>query len=78
MEHQKILNLLSRTSDSRFTTRMSNTVNDKSNAIYAVWNEIIYSTEILKSNICDYNNACIQVKGDLIINGQNQVTQVAF
>ena len=40
-------------------------------------NEIIYSTEVLKSNLCDYNNAHTLVIGDIAIIG-HQVTQVAF
>lgn len=32
-----------------------NIVNDHLNANYAVENEIISSTEVLNSNICDYN-----------------------
>ena len=30
-------------------------------------NEIIYNTEVLKSNLCDFNNASILVKGDITI-----------
>ena len=40
-------------------------------------NEIIYNTEFLKSNLCDYNDACILVKGDIAITG-HQATQEAF
>ena len=40
-------------------------------------NEIIHSTEVLKSNLCDYNDACILVTVDITIIG-HQVTQVAF
>ena len=36
----------------------------------------MYTTEILKSNICNYNNANI-LEGDVTIIGHN-VTQVAF
>ena len=51
MEHQKILNLLNEASDSKFVTRKWNIVNDQSNANHDVGNEIIYSTEVLKSNL---------------------------
>ena len=40
-EHQKILNLLNETSDSKFVTRKWNIVNDQSNANDDVGNEII-------------------------------------
>ena len=73
MKHQKILNLLNEASDSKFLTGKSNIVNDQSNANYDVGNEIIYNTEILKSNHCDYNDAYILVRDDVII-----ATEVAF
>ena len=36
------------------TPKLYTTVNDQSNPNYSVRNEIIYSTEVLKSNFCDY------------------------
>ena len=77
MEHQKILNLLNETSDSKFVTRKWNIVNDQSKASYNVGNEIIYNTGLLKPNLCDYNNAYILVRGDITIIGY-QVIQVTF
>ena len=50
MEHQKILNLFNEANNSKFVTREWNIVNDKGN-------EIIYNTKVVKSNLCDYNNA---------------------
>ena len=47
MEHQKILNLLNDTNNSKFVTRKWNIINDNSNSNYAVANEITYDTEIL-------------------------------
>ena len=52
-------------------------VNDNSKANYGVRNEIIYNTAVLKSNLCDYNDAYISVRGDITIIG-HQVTQVAY
>ena len=69
MENQKTLHLLNEASDSKFTTRKWNMVNDQSNANYDIGNEIIYNTEVLKSNLCDYNNAYILVKGNIAIKG---------
>ena len=43
--------------DSKFVARKWNIVNDQSNANYDVGYEIIYNTEVLKSNLCDYNDA---------------------
>ena len=54
MEHQKILNLLNETNDSKFVTRKWNIVNDNSKSNYDVINEITYNTEILKCNLCDF------------------------
>ena len=53
MEHQKLLNLLNEESDSKSVIRKRDIVNNKSNANYDVGNEIIYNTEVLKSNLCD-------------------------
>ena len=77
MENQKILNLLNEASDSKFLTRKWNIGNDNSKTNYDAANEITYNTEVLKSNICDYNDAYILVKGDITITG-HPVTQVAF
>ena len=52
-EHQKILNLLNKASDSKFMTRKWNILYDQSNANYDVANETRYNTEALKSNLCD-------------------------
>ena len=57
MENQKVLNLLNEAADSKFQTKKWNIVNNKSNANYNIENEIIYNTEILKSNLCVYNDA---------------------
>ena len=77
MEHQKILNLLNEANDSKFVTRKWNIVNDNSKTNYDVGSEIIYNTEVLKSNLYDYNNVYILVRGNITIIG-HQVTQVAF
>ena len=37
-------------------------INDNSKANYNAENEIIYNTEVLKSNLCDYNHAHILVR----------------
>ena len=62
---------------SKFVTRKWYIVNDQSNAIYDEGNEILHNTEVLKSNLCYYNNAYILVRGDIPIIGC-QVTQVAL
>ena len=77
MEHQKILNLLNEASNSKFVTRKWNIVNDNSKANYEEGNEIIYNTEVSKSNLCDYNDAYILVRGDITVTASPQI-QVAF
>ena len=77
MEHQKILNLLNKAGDFNFVTRKWNIVNDQPNANYDAGNEIIYNTEVLKSNLCDYNDAYILGRGDITIIGDNR-SQLAF
>ena len=69
MEHQKPLNLLNERSGSKFVIRKWNIVNDHSNAKYDVGNEIIYNTEVLKSNLGDYNDAYILGRGGINIVG---------
>ena len=63
MERQKILNLLNEANDPKFVTRKWNIVNDNSSS--GVGNEIIYNTEVLKSNLCDYSDAYNLVRGDI-------------
>ena len=43
---------------------------------YGVGIDITYNTEVLKSNFCDYNDACISVRGDITVTaaGATQVT----
>ena len=82
MEHQKILNLLNEASDSKFVTRKWSmsliNVHDQSNASCDVGNKIICNKEILKSNLCDYNDVYILVKNNITIAGRNLATEVAF
>ena len=76
MEHQKILNLLDEANDSKFVTRKWNIVNNQSNANYA-GNKIINSTEVLKSNLYDYKDSYILVKGNITVTAVPE-TQSAF
>ena len=64
--------------DSRFVTRKWNIVSDQSNANFDVRNEVIYNKNILKSDLCDYNEAGIQETVDIaaVAAGDRQVNQV--
>ena len=77
MEHHKILNLLNEASDSKFVTRKWTIVNNNSKRNYDVGSEIIYHTDVLKSNLCDWNDTYISVRGNITIT-EHQATQVAF
>ena len=77
MKHPKILNLLNDANDSKFVARKWSIVSDNSKSNYAAVNEFTYNIEILKSNLCDYNDAYISVTGDITIIVALK-TQVAF
>ena len=77
MEHQKILNLLNKANHSKFVARKWNIANDNLKANYNAANEITYNAEVLKSSLCDYDDAYILVRGDITIIG-HQETQVPF
>ena len=53
--------------NSKFATRKWNIANEKSKSNFDSTNKITYNTEILKSNLCDDNDAYILVKGDITI-----------
>ena len=70
MEYQKIANLIDDTPNqpSKFRTRNWVEINDESRGTYNVNSQIKFKTTMLKSSLCDYNDAYILVKGTIIIN----------
>ena len=70
MEYLKILNLLESTSDnlSKFRTRHWVEINDESRGNYAN-SDIRFKTTMLRSNLCDYADSYILVKGTIKITG---------
>ena len=78
MEHQKILNSMNGTGNSKFVTWNWNMGNDQSNTDYGVENEIIFNTEIIKSNLCDYNHAYILVRRDVVTTARNNPNPAVF
>ena len=70
MEYHKIANLLDSTSDnlSKFRTRNWVEINDESRGIYAN-SDIRFKTTMLRSNLCDYADSYILVKGTITITG---------
>ena len=70
MEYQKVANLLDNASNqsSRFRTRNLVEVNDDSRGTYTNA-DIKFKTTMLKSDLCDYADAYIFVKGTTTITG---------
>ena len=75
MEYQKIVNLLESTSDnlSNFRTRNGTEINDESTENYAN-GDIRFKTTMLKSNLCDYADSHVLVKGTITITGSGDDT----
>ena len=70
MEYQKISNLLENTSDNlpKIRTRNWVEINDESRGNYAN-SDIRFKTTMLRSNLCDYADSYILVKGTITITG---------
>ena len=73
MEYDKINNLLLSENNeseqlSKFVTREYVRVNSLSN-VYNKNNSIRFKTPMLRSNLCDYSDAYISVKGTITVNG---------
>ena len=70
MEYQKIANLLNNESDQPFKFRMRNWVeiNDESRGNYTN-SDIRFKTTMLRSNLCDYADSYVLVKGTRTITG---------
>ena len=70
MKYQKIANLLDSASNkpSKFRTKNWVEINDESRGTYTS-NDIKFKTTMLRSNLCDYADAYILVKGTITITG---------
>ena len=66
MEYQKIINLLDNTTKSKFRTRNWVEINDESKRKYDNSN-IRFEKSIIRSNLCDYSDAYIDVKGSITV-----------
>ena len=85
MEFQKIVNLLDTTSDDkdlpRFVTKKWIEVYDQSEKNYNVNKEIRIKISMLRSDLCDFSDAYIVVKGEIIVTNPNDAKRnkaVAF
>ena len=79
IEFQKIVNFLDTTSDDkdlpRFVTKKWIEVYDQSEGNYNVNKEIRIKTSMLRSDLCDFSDAYIVVKGDITLEGDNDVNK---
>ena len=72
MEYQKIANLLDNNlsnQPSKFRTKNWVEINDESKESYSANSDIRFKTLMLRSNLCDYADAHILVKGTITITG---------
>ena len=71
MEFQKVINLLDITSDykdlPRYVTKKWIEVYDQSEKNYNVNKEIRFKTSMLRSDLCDFSDAYIVVKGNITV-----------
>ena len=70
MEYQKIANLLNDESNkpSKFRTRNWVEINDEARGTYSPNKQIKFKTSMLRSNLCDYGDAYMLVKGNITVN----------
>ena len=70
MEYQKIANFLDSASiqPSKFRRRNWVEINDELRETYTS-SDIKFKTTVLRSNLCDYGDAYIRVKGNITITG---------
>ena len=74
-EYQKITNLLDNGSNppSKFRTKNWVEISDESRGVYNVNSQIKFKTTMLKSNLYDYSDAYILVKGTITVNNTGAV-----
>ena len=73
MEYQKISNLLNDTSicPSKFGAKNWAEINDEARGTYSPNKQIKFKKAMLRSSLCDYNDAYILVKGNITVNNTN-------
>ena len=75
MEFQKIVNFIDTTSDNKdlpkFVTKKWIEVYDQSQGNYNINKEIRIKISMLRSDFCDFSDAYIVVKGDVIVTKKN-------
>ena len=78
MEYQKITSLLGSTSDKvpRIITKKWIEVHDQSRGAYNTNKKIRFKTSVLSSDLCNYNDAYIVVKGIITISATAGVNEI--
>ena len=71
MEYQKITNLIDNTSDKvpRFIAKKWIEAHDQSGETYNTNKQIRFKASISRSDLCDYSDAYIAIKGDITVEG---------
>ena len=74
MEYQKIKNLLDNIPDKvpRFITKTWVEIHDQSEETYNTNKQIRFKTSMLRSNLCDFSDAYIVVKGIVTISTDDE------
>ena len=79
MEFQKVVNFLDTTFDDKdlpiFVTKKWIEVYDQSEGNYYINKGIRIKTSMLRSDLCDYSDAYIVVKGDITLEGHNNANK---
>ena len=71
MEHYKTSKLLINNLTVSFVTKKCMEVNDLSSGQYSINSNIRFKTSMLRSDLCDYSNAYIVVKGRITVEEDN-------
>ena len=69
MEYQQIINLLDKTLNqlSKFKSKNWVEIDYESHGVYNTGSQIKFKTSMLRSRLCDYSDAYILVKGNIIV-----------
>ena len=75
MEHYKISKLLNDSPVSKFLTKKLTEVNDLSSDQYSFNKNVRFKTSMFRSDLCDYSDAYIAVKGRISVTNTNAANE---
>ena len=75
MEHYKISKLLNDSPVSKFLTKKLTEVNDLSSDQYSFNKTVRFKTSMFRSDLCDYSDAYIAVKGRISVTNTNAANE---